>query len=127
VFLIAVVAVANSGLYSTELLRIVRSFPGGDKTVHFLLAGMMALLLNASWRAAHWRLGPLPILKGSILIALLCTLEEFSQQYLRARAFDLEDLAYDYLGIVVLGQLGAWLYAWSSGSRTSAEDAGDAT
>lgn len=108
-FLIALVALANSGLVTTELLRIVRAVPGGDKTVHFCLAGTMALLLNLTWAGAHWRVGPLPIQKGSVLILILSTLEEISQITMRLRAFDVEDLAYDYVGILVLGQLGAWL------------------
>jgi hypothetical protein len=109
-FLIALVLLANSGTVSQELLRITRAVPGRDKTVHFLLAGTMALLLNWSWRAVHWRIGPVRIQKGTLLIGVLCTLEEFSQIYMRARSFDLEDLVYDYLGILVLGQIGVWLY-----------------
>ena len=113
-FLVALVALANSGKATHELLMIVRAIPGGDKTGHLFLAGTMALLLNLSWRADRWRLGPLPIQKGSIVVALLCTLEEFSQLYLRARAFDTEDLVYDYIGIVTLGQLGALIHSWAA-------------
>lgn len=108
--LIVLVVLANSGSVTPELLRIIRSVPGGDKTVHFFLAGTMALLLNLSWRASHWRIGPLPIQRGSMVVALVSTLEEFSQLSVRVRSFDLEDLAYDYLGIVALGQLGVWLH-----------------
>ena len=109
-FLIGLIVVANSGRAIPELLSVVRSVPGGDKTVHFVLGGTMALLLNLSLRAAHWRLGPLPIQKGSVLVVLLGTLEEFSQLAVRHRSFDLEDLAWDYAGIAVFGQLGAWIY-----------------
>ena len=111
-FLIALVALANSGYVTSELLQITRAVPGRDKTVHFFLAGTMALLLNFSWRADHWRLGPLPIQKGSVVVALIATLEEFSQRFVRLRSFDLEDLVSDYVGILVLGQLGAIGYAW---------------
>ena len=120
--LTALVVLANSGQATPELLRIVRAIPGSDKTVHFCLAGTMALLLNLSWGAAHWRVGPLPIQKGSALVALLATLEEVSQLAMRHRSFDLEDLVFDYLGIVVLGQLGAWIHA---ASRRPAADVGD--
>jgi len=111
-FLVALVALANSGQATSELLRIVRAVPGGDKTVHFFLAGTMALLLNLSWRGSCWRIGPLPIQKGSVVVALLCTLEEYSQLYMRVRAFDTEDLLYDYLGILTLGQIGVWIHVF---------------
>ena len=111
-FLIALVALANSGQATSGLLSIARAVPGRDKTIHFLLAGTMALLLNLSWRARCWRLGPLPIQQGSVVVAVLCTLEEFSQLYMRVRAFDIEDLAYDYAGIVVLGQIGVLIHGW---------------
>ena len=70
-FLIGLIVVANSGRAIPQLLSVVRSVPGGDKTVHFVLGGTMALLLNLSLRAAHWRLGPLAIQKGSVLVVLL--------------------------------------------------------
>ena len=123
-FLVVLVALANSGAVSSELLRITRAVPGGDKTIHFLLAGTMALLLNWSWRAAHWKLGPLRIQKGTVLVALICTLEEFSQIYLQARAFDREDLMFDYLGVIALGQIGVWLHHWTG--RPLPESAGEA-
>jgi hypothetical protein len=112
-FLLSLVAVANSGLASSGLLSIARAVPGGDKTIHFLLSGTMALLLNLSWRARCWRLGPLPIQRGSVVVAVLCTLEELSQLFIRARAFDTEDLVYGYAGIVVLGQLGVLIHDWA--------------
>ena len=124
-FLVLLVGLANSGRATSELLGIVRAVPGGDKTIHFLLTGTMALLLNLSWRARCWRLGPLPIQQGSVVVAVLCTLEEFSQLYMRIRAFDLEDLAYDYAGIVVLGQIGVWIHGWAA--RASAPKPEDAT
>lgn len=129
VFLVVLVVLANSGLVSSELLRITRAVPGGDKTIHFWLAGTMALLLNWTWRGAHWRLGPLPVYKGSVLIALVATLEEFSQKAMRVRAFDLEDLAYDYAGILLLGQIGAFLalrFRGRSGPEAAAGLADDA-
>ena len=108
-FLVLLIAAVDTGWFRSEVLRVVAAVPGGDKSLHFLLVGVMALLLNWSWGAAHWRVGPVPIQKGSVTVALLCTLEELSQRFVRARSFDLEDLAYDYAGIILLGQLGAGL------------------
>ena len=110
-FLLLLIVIANTGWFRSELLRFVSAVPGGDKSLHFVLVGTMALLLNLSWGAACWRLGPLPIQQGSVTVALLCTLEELSQLFVRARAFDTEDLLSDYFGIILLGQLGVWLHA----------------
>ena len=109
--LVVLIGVVDAGWFRSEVLRAVAAVPGGDKSLHFLLVGGMALLLNWSWGAAHWRAGPLRIQQGSVVVALVCTLEELSQLFVRARAFDLEDLAYDYAGILLLGQLGAGLHA----------------
>ena len=112
--LVGVVALANSGAATTELLRLAHAIPGRDKTVHFFLMGTMALLLNLTWRADCWKLGPVPVLKGSVVVAIVVTLEELSQWFVAHRNFSLEDLAYDYFGILVLGQL-AMLLRWSAG------------
>jgi hypothetical protein len=112
--LVGVIVLANTGWFRGELRWFIGTIPGGDKSVHFGLAGAMALLLNLSWRGACWRLGLLPIQQGSALVAVVCTLEELSQLFVRARAFDPIDLFYDYLGILVLGQVGAWLHLMSA-------------
>ena len=112
VFLALLVVLANSGAGTHVLLQISRAVPGNDKTVHFALMGTMALLLNLSWGARRWRLGPVPVLKGTVLVAVVVTLEEWSQLFVRRRSFSLEDLAYDYLGILLIGQLAIWLVWW---------------
>ncbi|MEE3329981.1 MAG: VanZ family protein [Myxococcota bacterium] len=112
--LIGVVALANSGSATAGLLSIVQNIPGRDKTVHFLLMGTMALLLNLCWRAERWQMGPVPVLKGSIVVAVVVTLEEFSQLFVPLRSFSLEDLAYDYLGIFLMGQCASFYVAWTN-------------
>ena len=112
--LAGLIVLANTGWFRGELRWFIGIIPGGDKSVHFWLAGAMALLLNLSWRGARWRLGPLGIQQGSVLIAVVCTLEELSQLFVRARAFDPVDLLYDYLGILVLGQVGAWIHGMNA-------------
>ena len=112
--LVGVVAIANSGSATAELLNIVQHIPGRDKTVHFLLMGTMALLLNLCWRAERWQMGPVPVLKGSIVVGVVVTLEELSQLFVPLRSFSLEDLAYDYLGIFLLGQCASFYLAWTN-------------
>jgi polysaccharide biosynthesis protein VpsQ len=100
--LIAMVILADRGQLPQILIRI-RDFPGGDKVGHFILIGTLSCLLNVSLRCARWRIGPLSILKGSNVVAVLATIEEFSQLAFASRSFSLSDLAANYAGIVVFG------------------------
>jgi len=76
-----------------------------DKWLHFVLVGTMALLLNLSLNLTavsqrfHW------LLWGTGIMLSLATLEELSQNWLSTRTFDLGDLACNYLGILIIGQL----------------------
>jgi VanZ family protein len=51
------------------------------------------------------------VLKGSLIVAVIVTLEEFSQLFLHNRGFSLVDLAADYVGIILFGQLAAYINA----------------
>jgi VanZ family protein len=67
---------------------------------HFLLYGILALLLNlALFRSRpgqrrSWLAVPL-----GLTLVLLIGLEELSQQYFSSRTFDLVDLTFSYLGL----------------------------
>ncbi len=87
-----------------DCFAAVRSV-AGDKAMHFLLVGNLALLLNLSLPWATW--GPFPC--GSLTMFCVATVEEFSQLFFENRTFDLSDLMSNYLGIIVLGSLGWWL------------------
>jgi VanZ family protein len=105
-FVIGVVLVADVGLGST-LFVFLDHVPGGDKTGHFVLIGMVSFLVNMSLSAARTRVFSVHVLKGSLIVAVIVTLEEFSQLFLRNRGFSLIDLAADYAGIILFGQLAA--------------------
>ena len=53
-----------------------------------------------------WKLN---LLVGSLIVALVVTLEEFSQLFIQYRSFDLTDLLFDYAGIFLFGQLAYYL------------------
>lgn len=90
-------------------IRWIHSIPYGDKLGHFLLVGMLALVINLSWNAARFQWWWGSILKGSLLVFILITLEEFSQLFISYRHFDLGDLFSNYLGILLLGHLAIYL------------------
>ena len=104
VFLIGVVIVANLGL-APVVFAFLRYIPGGDKTGHFVLMGMLSLLVNLSLSAKRVPVAGLSLLKGSLIVMLVVTLEELGQLLLKHRSFDLSDLAMDYLGIIAFGVL----------------------
>jgi len=91
------------------LFRRVREMPYGDKLGHLILMGLFSFLLNMALGCRTWRVWRFELLRGSLLVALLVTLEEFSQLFFRTRTFDGVDLVFDYLGIFSFGLLAYFL------------------
>jgi polysaccharide biosynthesis protein VpsQ len=87
------------------LLNFVGNIPYGDKIGHFGLMGIFSLLINLVLRARTVQVWKLRYLLGSLIVAAIVTLEEFSQQFVRGRTFDWSDLIFDYLGIFVFGEM----------------------
>lgn len=84
----------------------VNRIPYADKAGHFILYGILALLINLSlfrWRPDRSRKW-IAVISGLILVVLI-GLEEFSQQNFSNRTFSLADLSASYLGVIVF----AWL------------------
>lgn len=102
--IVAIIVAANSGALP---VRFLRHIPGGDKTGHFLLMGMLTLLVNLSLARLGWRRLTVP--RVCLGLWILVGLEELSQLGLSRRSFELADLAADTVGIVVFGFLAALL------------------
>jgi VanZ family protein len=107
-FIILIIILADMGKLST--LFIMR-IPHADKAGHFILYGILALLINLTLfrslpaslslpRSRKW----VAVVSGLIL-ALLIGAEEFSQQYFADRTFSLSDLSASYLGVIVFSWL----------------------
>ena len=77
----------------------------GDKLAHIVLIGTLAYLFNLMLRAKTFKVNGVQILVGSCIVFGLMTVEEFSQMYIPARNFDWVDLAANYLGIGIAGQI----------------------
>lgn len=73
--------------------------PGGDKTGHFLLFGLLAFTLNCALHGRMVLKGGRAVQLGSLIIAVAITIEEFSQWWIPVRKFDLGDLLANYAGI----------------------------
>ncbi|HEY0323962.1 MAG TPA: VanZ family protein [Pyrinomonadaceae bacterium] len=107
-FLVLLVYLVDQKQYQF-LFRFVRQTPYGDKAGHFLLMGLLSLLVNLALSCRRIKVGSLYFLMGSIIVALVVTLEEFSQIFVRYRTFDLSDLFFDYTGIFLFGLLASYL------------------
>ena len=104
---------ASAGWYRATFAW-VQSY-ASDKWLHFMLVGLMALLLNLSLNLAAVSQRTKWLLWGTTLMLLLATLEEASQFWLSHRTLDIGDLACNYLGILIIGHL-PWLVPRSEAS-----------
>ena len=78
------------------------AFPNGDKVGHFLLMGGLGMLVNLALPGRPVRRH----LIATLILALLVTAEEFSQNFFGTRNADWIDLLASLAGIAVLGWIG---------------------
>ena len=98
-FILAIIILADLG--ELGFLYSLYDFPHGDKAGHFLLYGILTLLIDLTlFRAVPSASRGRVAVKSALLLALIITAEEFSQQLFSNRTFDLIDLAASYLGVV---------------------------
>jgi VanZ family protein len=98
-FIILVIVLADAGVLS-HYVGFVYAFPYGDKAGHFILYGLLTLLINlALFRSRPDQRRIHLAVRCGLTLALLIGLEEFSQQYFSNRTFDLVDLTFSYLGV----------------------------
>lgn len=112
IFIIFAIYLANTGTPNI-FDDIVRSVPHGDKIGHFVLMGTLALLVNLAMGEhtfCRWRIGRWVILGGTTIVAVLVTLEEFSQIFIDNRTFNPLDLLADYLGMAVANFVACWRF-----------------
>lgn len=97
-FIIGVILLADLGRLG--ILNVVNRIPYGDKIGHFLLYGLLTLLIDlALFRSRPNLSRHLLALRVALILALLIGLEEYSQQFFTNRTFDLIDLFFSYLGV----------------------------
>ena len=103
--LLLIIVLADMGALP-RYLQLLKDLPYGDKVGHFILYGILTLLVDLALFGAHpnqsrkW----LTVTSGLIL-ALLIGLEEFSQRYFADRTSSLKDLAASYLGVIFFSWL----------------------
>jgi VanZ family protein len=84
--------------------KIPRRIPYDDKIAHFFLAGVLSFLVNLNLSLSQVNIGKVKILKGSLLLFVLITIEECSQSLFPVRSFSLSDLFSNYAGVLCFGR-----------------------
>jgi VanZ family protein len=119
---ILAVIIFIAGRKSTRfLLDFMGAVPYGDKIGHFLLMGFLSFLVNLSLQARTFGFGQVRYLTGSLAVAVVVTLEEVSQLYIRGRTFDWRDLIADYLGIFIFGEIARLICSFRSARNGSVQ------
>jgi hypothetical protein len=99
-FAAIIVVILFADLGELGPFQVVYSFKYGDKAMHFLLLGALALLVDLALVEALPRLeARIVVIAGSAFIATLTSFEEFSQLWMRFRTADWFDLLASYAGI----------------------------
>jgi len=107
IFIIAVIVMADMGTLP-GLIRGVYDFPNGDKLGHFILYGILSLLLNLAFTLRPGLNLTRTILTVSLVLSALIGLEEWSQSlFADNRSMDIVDLLASYAG-VTSAALTAW-------------------
>lgn len=89
-----------------QFLQVWNDFPYGDKAGHFILYGILTLLVDlALFRSLPKRSLKWVAITSGLILSLLIGLEEFSQQFFANRTFSLNDLAASYLGVILFSWL----------------------
>ena len=103
-FIILIIVLADTG--NLGILQLVNRIPLGDKAGHFILYGILTLLINLTFFRSAPAQGYMRItVISGLILALLIGLEEFSQQNFSNRTFSLSDLTASYLGVIFFSWL----------------------
>jgi len=100
IFILLIIVLADLGRLG--FLGVVNSIPYGDKAGHFILYGILTLLIDLSlFRSLRDLHAKVIVVRVALILALLIGLEEYSQQFFASRTFSLLDLGFSYLGVAL--------------------------
>ena len=98
-FIILIIILADTG--NLGILRLISQIRYADKVGHFILYGILTLLIDLTlFQALPTRPRNRVAVTSGLILALLISLEEFSQQYFASRTFSLVDLTASLLGVI---------------------------
>ncbi|HJR78475.1 MAG TPA: VanZ family protein [Anaerolineales bacterium] len=103
--IVIIIVLADMGALP-DSLQVWNDLPYGDKAGHFILYGILTLLIDlALFRSFPLQRPKLVAVITGLILAVLIGLEEFSQQFFANRTFSLLDLAAGYLGVIFFSWL----------------------
>ncbi len=98
-FIILIIVLADTG--NLGIVGFIYHIPYADKLGHFILYGILVLLINLTlFRSIPSQTRNRIVLLSGLTLAILIGIEELSQQNFANRTFDLVDLSASYLGLV---------------------------
>ena len=98
-FIIGIIVLANMDMLG--VLGFINQIPYGDKIGHFVLYGILTLLVDLAFFRSHPDLSrSLIVLRVTFILAVLIGLEEYMQRYFASRTSDWVDLAFSYTGVM---------------------------
>jgi VanZ family protein len=99
-FIVLIIILADVGILN-HYVGFIYEVPWGDKAGHFILYGILALLINLALFRLYPNQSRIQVAaRCGLILAILIGLEEFSQKYDAYRTFDLVDLTFSYLGVL---------------------------
>lgn len=106
-FIFWIIYRADTGgtLFFTKMFRFL---PFPDKWGHFILFGILTLLINVALKYKRFPIGKYPIYLGTIWVSVFVVVEELSQGLLATRSMDYLDVLADGVGIVLFSW-GTWV------------------
>ena len=113
---VAMISLLASSSYGLILAHLVQQIPGGDKTGHFVLMGLVSFVTVAAAIRMGNRSIRTKVFSGFGLAVLFATLDEVLQLVLPRRTFSWIDLFASYAGVAVFGAL-AWALVRSRSPR----------
>lgn len=103
-FILLIIILADTG--KLGILSHIYRIPYADKVGHFILYGILSLLINLTlFRSLPSQSRRRVAVVCGLILALLIGLEEFSQQHFANRTFSLMDLGASYLGVIAFSWL----------------------
>jgi hypothetical protein len=107
--LLALIILSRDLNLISDVFALLYAIPFADKFGHFILFGLLSLFVALGFPTGRVRLWLLPILKSSLVIIVLVTIEEITQIPLANRSFSVYDLTADFAGVYLFGEIGAYL------------------
>ncbi len=112
-FIILIIILADTG--NLGILYHINRIPYADKAGHFILYGILTLLIDLTlFRSLPSLSRKRVTVVSGLILALLIGLEEFSQQYFADRTFSLLDLGASYLGVISFSWLAVKVARYSA-------------